>query len=417
MMKQLVFVRFLSLATVLLFVVTAALPSAAEDNGMALEKMLDITWKLGPSLPHGFQDSDGGIVDNHLISVGGFCSGHSVPGNVGIPGKKDAYPRGFFKRTWGLDLAQPAAGWKRLPDLPAAERQELFSAVVDDRLYCWGGFSYSEPFAYRDGYRLSRRQGEWVWDKLPELPWAIASGGICSVGSRIYVLGGTDSDSKKLYTNTDRSGKIARLGARLLMIDTKNLEAGWQQLSQCPGTPRMVCATAAANGKIYVIGGASGNDNPHGLYCTVVDNWQYDPEADGWRRLPDLPVASGNFPSGSIVYADRYILLVGGGQYSKVLNPDGTLGEVYGTTTKHYAEKLYDSDVFVYDTKTNRFGAATPLPLNNNLPMMVVEGNRIHLIGGETDRCEIDGEHFGHHPDLYLTGTIQKAEPSVESRK
>jgi hypothetical protein len=63
--------------------------------------------------------------------------------------------------------------------------------------------------------------------------------------------------------------------------------------------------------------------------------------------------------------------------------------------------------VFVYDTKTDTFGSATPLPLNNNLPMAVVRGEHVHLIGGEIGGAVIDGEHYGHHPELYLIGTVK----------
>ena len=77
---------------------------------------------------------------------------------------------------------------------------------------------------------------------------------------------------------------------------------------------------------------------------------------------------------------------------------------------KHYPEKPYYSDVFVYDTRTETFGTASPLPLNNNLPMAVLERNRLHLIGGETAGAVIGGEHFGHHPDLYLIGEIKALE-------
>jgi hypothetical protein len=48
------------------------------------------------------------------------------------------------------------------------------------------------------------------------------------------------------------------------------------------------------------------------------------------------------------------------------------------------------------------------LPLNNNGPMTVVAGDRIHLIGGETGGATIDSEPFGHHPDLYLIGIIRE---------
>ena len=56
---------------------------------------------------------------------------------------------------------------------------------------------------------------------------------------------------------------------------------------------------------------------------TVVDNWKYDTLSGSWMRLADLPIASGNF-GGNTVYLDRYVILVGGYQYSNVTLVNGS---------------------------------------------------------------------------------------------
>lgn len=379
-------------------------PGPSSSPGSTLRKMLGIAWKKGPNLPQGFQDSDGGIVRNTLITVGGFCGGQTT-----VPGKPSNYPRGFLTKAWGLDLGDPAKSWQSLPELPGPARQELFAIAISDQLYCWGGFSYTTPFCYGDGYRLSAQQGRWSWDPLPPLPSVACSAGIAAIGTRIYVMGGADYDESRFYTASDRAGQNKRLGARLLAIDTQDLAAGWKELPACPGTPRFVHATASVRGKLYVIGGGTGNDNPSGQYCTVVDNWCFDPANGRWQPLPDSPVATGNFPSGAITFQDRYILLVGGYQYPKILNPDGSVRAPYGSVTKHDPKNAYNSDVLVFDTETGTFGVADALPLCNNLPMAVLAGDTLHLIGGETGGSVIEGEQFGHHSDLYLVGRIQAA--------
>jgi len=364
--------------------------------------MLSIDWKKGPDLPQGFQDSVGGVIGHTLVTACGFCQG-----KVQIASKPGRYPRGFLKKVWGLDLENPSKGWQRLPDFPGAARQALFGIIVNEHLYCWGGFSYSAPYCYRDGFRLTRQQDRWSWDSLPELPWPSGDSGISVLGSKIYIAGGSDYDTNKFYTNADRTGKVKRLGARLLVIDTSDLRSGWKELSPCPGTPRWGEAAAVVAGKLYLFGGGTGFDNPTGNYATVVDNWRYDPAADCWRRIADLPIASSVFPSGRIVVFDRYLVLIGGCQYDHVIGPDGSVKPVYGKPFQQYPDRGCFSDVFVYDTKLGTFGTATPLPLNNCRPMTVVVGNHIHLIGGETFGSVIEGEPFGHHPDLYLVGTIR----------
>lgn len=249
---------------------------------------------------------------------------------------------------------------------------------------------------------------------MPDLPWPVGGSGISTIGSKIYILGGTDYDGSgvgKFSTNTDRTGKVKRLGRRLLVIDTKDLRSGWKELSPCPGTPRWGEAAAVVAGRLYVFGGGTGFDNPTGTYATVVDNWRYDPATDSWQRLANLPIASSVFPSGRIVVFDRYLVLIGGCQYGHVIGPDGSVRPVYGKPFRHYPDRDCFSDVFVYDTQWDRFGTATPLPLNDCRPMIVTAGNRIHLLGGETFGAVIEGEPFAHHPDLYLVGTIRAIAP------
>lgn len=62
--------------------------------------------------------------------------------------------------------------------------------------------------------------------------------------------------------------------------------------------------------------------------------------------------------------------------------------------------------MFVYDTRTDTFGKADALPIDNNLPMSVLREDRLYLLGGGV----VDGEYYGHHPDLLLIGNISTAE-------
>jgi hypothetical protein len=363
----------------------------------AVQPILQITWKLGPDLPQGLQDSEVGLLGNQLLLVGGFCQGfddHLKPGR---------YPRGFLKKAWALDLDHSAKGWTLLPDFPGAARQGLFGMPASQGLYCWGGINYTAPFCHRDGYRLSHRQGKWVWEELPPLPYPLYAPGFCAMGNRIYICGGSDYDSERFYTETDRAKITQRLGAQLWVFDTEMPKPGWKRLSACPGTPRFTPAMAAVHGEIYLIGGATGDP-----YCTVVDNWAYDPSTDRWTRLRDLPISSGNFWGGRIVWKDRYLLLLGGFQYDKVANPDGTVRAKYGEASRLEGRGAYFNDVFVYDTSHDLFGTADSMPINNNTPMTLVRGNEVLALGGECDARQIQGRYYGHHPDLFLRGQIRE---------
>lgn len=295
--------------------------------------------------------------------------------------------------------------------------------VIEDAIYVWGGFSYSSPYAYADGWKLSRQDGSWRWDRLPDLPWRISSSGLAAIGSKIYLFGGADYDLKAFHTAHDRSGGNLDLGSHLIVLDVDDLPGGWRRLPDCPGTPRWVHTLSAVGGRLYVIGGATGGPP----YCSVVDNWTFDPATDRWTRVRDLPISSGNFPNGSnIVFDDRYIVLVGGYQYGCAFEHRVSI-DPYGSAHRAPGQPaLYYADVFVYDTQMDLFGRADPLPLNNNLPMATARGDEIFLIGGETGGARLkdapagavydpEGEYFGHHPDLCLIGRIELiAPPRIE---
>jgi N-acetylneuraminic acid mutarotase len=373
-----------------------------------LRPMLSITWSRGPNLPQGFQDSDGGFLGSTLVTACGFCSGGLELDNRHKPG---VYPRGFLKKTLGIDVEAEKPRWNRFPDFPGAARQGVFSAVLDDSLYVWGGFSYDSPFTYADGWRLHRSLDGWKWDPLPPLPHKLTSSGVAVVNQRIYLMGGADYDGVKgFHTEADRANDVARMGARLYMFDPARGNDGWKRLADCPGTPRFVHSVQAVDHRLYVIGGATGDlvlDDRNYGYCTVVDNWRFDTRASEWSRLRDLPVSSGNFPkSSNLVFRNRYIVLPGGHQYAYVCNPDRTVRPKYGVASQKRTASGLHNDVFVYDTKTDLFGTADKLPIDNNLPMSVVRDNRLYLIGGETGGGIVDDEYYGHHPDLFLIGTI-----------
>ena len=128
-------------------------PSPAPQPQETLPRMVDITWSAAPRMPQGMQDNDGGIIDHYLVMVGGFCHGIDDDWKPGV------YARGFLKKAWALDLDDESRGWTELPDFPGAARQEMYGISVNNEVYLWGGFSYTEPFAYADGYKLSRRDG------------------------------------------------------------------------------------------------------------------------------------------------------------------------------------------------------------------------------------------------------------------
>ena len=389
--------------------------SPAPQLQSMLEEIFTIDYYAGVPMPQGMQDNDGGIVDGYLVMATGFCHGYD---DKLKPGK---YPRGFLRKVWALKLDDQEKGWIELPSIPGAARQETQAISVNNELYLWGGFSYSEPYCYKDGYKLSHKNGKWSWSKLPDLPHPLGGGSIQSIGDKIYLFGGFDYDKKALYVFNDRNDKIKRQGSRLYVFDTKNPSVGWNQLTQCPGTPRFMTGFAEINFELYAIGGYS--VTPKGTAASVVDCWKYTPETDSWSRLRDLPVSVSGFGTGKTAYQNRYILLPTGYPHGEIANTDGTTRPRYGkpshTDRSQWAHLTpdgtwdtmpmsspYENHVWVYDTWTDLYGTATYLPFDDHAQAAHIIGDTLFYFPGETSGFYWEGEYFGHAPEFVLKGDI-----------
>jgi N-acetylneuraminic acid mutarotase len=353
----------------------------------------------------GIQQSAVSLLGNYLVSAGGATR---YPKDVvkHYPGVFGGASQGCTSYTFALDVRQDAGHWTRIADMPGPCRETGMAVTIDDTMYVVGGFSHSEPYAFRDGYRLRRRGPEWVWDKLPvELPWPIAEAGIAVIGRRIYLVGGADFYAEagaKPDFFTDRSRTGEPVGTSLLVLDTADLGSGWRQLAPLPGTSRFDQALAAVGNRLYSLGGINrGRDVQPMLYRNLVDCWQYEVDRDTWSRLPDSPA----FANASAVGWQHYVIVLGGFRYGETLLLDGRRLEIYTAEEKKLeGEKNYGSfvqrSVFVFDIRNHSWGRADVLPEQASLPMTAVSGDRIFVLGGEGGRL--------WHSDTLQIGAIEE---------
>jgi N-acetylneuraminic acid mutarotase len=359
----------------------AAFPASQE-----LKPLLKIAWREGPDYPMGIQDSVLSVLHGHLVSAGGFTRHpkkvvQSYPDVFG--GKKS----GFTNSVFALDLRQEDGGWKRLPNMPGSPRQAAAMAVVDDRLYAFGGINYTAPYTYRDCYRLLHQQGAWVWEKLPaDLPWPVCEAGAVVLGKKIYLVGGADffpaagAKDADFHTETGRDGH--KIGNALLELDTTDLRAGWNRLPDRPGTAQGFAACAAVAGKIYHLGGIFAPSKPGKIpYYNAVDSWVFDVAMQSWSRLQDMPHGANRR---AVSFRDRYVLLIAGFKYGQTWKTDGTSSDVYAPAEKALEFKdHFEKTVLVFDTNTRQLGTADPLLDQTSYPMLAADGDRIYCLGGE----------------------------------
>lgn len=131
------------------------------------------------------------------------------------------------------------------------------------------------------------------WNIETPLPTNVMNLAAVTVGRKVYVLGGYNSQS------------FSRL-ADCLVFDMDNPGSGWQSISNLPAA-RMDHAAAAVDGKIYVAGGF-GTDGGTGCKKTV---WRYDTArpSGGWTSISNLPAVRANL---GMTALDGRLYVVGG---------------------------------------------------------------------------------------------------------
>ena len=398
-----------------IFAAALAVASAADNHAyrapVDLKPMLKIQWRLGPDYPMGVQEAAMECVGGKIVAAGGF-SRHPLKVVAAHPDAFGGQPSGFTKLAFALDPAHEDLGWRRIVDMPGPARQGGAVAMVDGAMYVMGGINYDAPNAYRDTYRLQSRDGRWTWTKLDscQLPWPLygTASSTAVIGRKIYLHATADffqppgAEAVDFHNETGRDG--SPVGKALLVLDTQDLAAGWKRLADCPGVPQFDAAFAAAGGKLWRLGGKYSPLDKTKIpadsqmpYYNAVDSWTYDPAADQWTRLPDMPDGSARR---AVPYQDRYLIMIAGYKYPFTWRLDGTRTAAYNADEKKKDWKeFFESTVLVYDTKTRQLGTADPLIERTADPSATIIGDTIYTLGGE-------GGPRHWHPCTFQIGKI-----------
>lgn len=245
------------------------------------------------------------VVAGRLYVFGGFG-----PGDVGPITRADYY--------------DPATNhWTQVADLP--RRLSHAGTTVDGRdVYFAGGYigigpGFTQQFGSKEVWRYNIDTN--TYDRMPDLPNALASGGLVVIGRDMHYFSGNDSQRKDAGDH--------------YVLNLDNAAAGWTARAPLPN-PRSHVGYATLNGKIYAIGGQHGND------AALVPQGQvdvYDPATDVWTRLADMPKPLNHISGSTLVVGSRILTM--GGQTSN----DNSV-----------------NDVFAYDPATNTWTALNTLP-------------------------------------------------------
>lgn len=224
----------------------------------------------------------------------------ALRGRVWVAGGLDE--AGVTTSVEGFEIASNS--WRAGPDLPIPLHHHMTATFGSD-LVILGGWSPQGALlsATVSDRVLALRGSQWV--DLPPLPEPRVAGAAANVGGEIVVVGGQDVSGELALTTQIFDGQE------------------WRQGAPMP-TPREHLAAATDGRYLYAVGGRVLSADAN--LATIE---RYDPVADVWEAMPDMPTARGGLAA--TVVADRLLVAIGGerslGVFDEVEAYDLVMGE------------------------------------------------------------------------------------------
>ncbi|MBI4569006.1 MAG: hypothetical protein HY719_11485 [Planctomycetes bacterium] len=282
------------------------------DNGTNLATVEEYdpasdAWSTVSQMVTGRRYMAAAVADKKVYTLGGYGSGYSnnveifnpadgswnatvmlpAGGRSGLGAASlggDVYAIGGFNGSTAIDTVEKynpsASAWASpLPPVLPAARKDMPAAEVNDRIYVIGGSDSSGSLALVEEFDPTANGGQGRWSTKTPMPTARQAFRTAVVNGKIYAMGGYNGSQSAIA-----AGAASRVATVEEFDPTGNGGAGaWTVKASMP-TAREHLAAAAANGRVYAIGGSDGSR----ALATVE---MYDPVANAWTPRPALRVA------------------------------------------------------------------------------------------------------------------------------
>ncbi len=299
-------------------------------------------YKKGAPFPEPDEELYGVAVNGKLYVIGGWGDGKA--------------------RGVNYEYDPATDRWTKKQPMPRPAHHAALAAV-NGKIYAFGGFvapantaiplgAAWEPIA--DAYEFNPATDS--WKPLPPLPGRRGSAIAAEVGGKIYVIGGatTMEGSKDPFFTAFGPARV--LGTNDVYDPATNK---WESRNPM-SVPRNHAFSGVVNGKIYVIGGRTGQGFILSATNTNVVE-EYDPVSNMWSIPKErMPTARSGGASGS----DGRRIYVAGGEVT--------------TTALVGAYRAVEA----YDPATNSWTTLLSMPMPRHGLAGAVIGNRFHLVSG-----------------------------------
>jgi N-acetylneuraminic acid mutarotase len=187
----------------------------------------------------------------------------------------------FVARGEAFVLGPDDDAWRELPPLPDGQERGAAAVVVaPPHIFLIGGSSTAGALASVIDYSIASG----TWTQLPDLPSPRSHAAAMRLGDGTLIVAGGIAD---------------RTGAPLDEVLALPLGATEWQPRRPMSTPRGGCAYGQALGRLVCAGGEAGSS-----VLRVVE--AYEPYADAWTELPELPEARAG-TTGAVIGQQLYI--------------------------------------------------------------------------------------------------------------
>jgi N-acetylneuraminic acid mutarotase len=308
----------------------------------ALAQMPTSPWKKGAPFPEPDEELYGVAANGKLYVIGGWGDGKA--------------------RGVNYEYDPATDRWTKKQPMPRPAHHAALAAV-NGKIYAFGGFvapantaiplgAAWEPIA--DAYEFNPATDS--WKPLPPLAGKRGSAIAAEVGGKIYVIGGatTMEGSKDPFFTAFGPARV--LGTNEVYDPATNK---WESRNPM-SVARNHAFSGVVNGKIYVIGGRTGQGFILSATNTNVVE-EYDPVSNMWSIPKErMPTARSGGASGS----DGRMIYVAGGEVT--------------TTQLVGAYRAVEA----YNPATNSWTTLPSMPMPRHGVAGAVIGNRFHLVSG-----------------------------------
>ena len=308
------------------------------------------SWSTLEDMPTPRDHFQGAVVGGTFYAVGGRDT--TINATVSVV---EAYD--FSKGTWAtLDTNLPTP------------RGGFATAVLSDEILTIGGEGGGEAYNTVEAYNPSTN----TWRTLAPMPTARhgIQAAVCNGG--VYVAAGGAEQAGGAPTNAHEVLSPGRLEPCAPVEPTPTLtKISWEDVADAPVAVTEAQGTAVG-GKLYVFGGYTSWKT----FCTTKRSDVYDPAANTWKRLPNLPepwTHAGVAVDGDDIY-------LAGGYLNK---PNCNRAEVATTTVWKFnvGTKTWSKDL-------------PPLPEPRGSGGFVRVGRALHFFGGTDTKRKDRGDHW-----------------------